>query len=175
MTEKPDRLFKKLTPENWLKWDSTSSHIVKIRDGVAESISGDDWADIYLNRPLDKTVPNDIHDLLDVARGTLCYGYFFYPLYTLGNEQTFRVQEAALRHKCAQSDAPDKISTFYKMVNWLHENGQINDTRKVQWHAARNLRNRSSHTDQQSIYDPTMAARGLEVAIDLINDLFANH
>jgi len=32
--------------------------------------------------------------MYEAARASMCYGYFFYPLYTLATQQLFRVAEA---------------------------------------------------------------------------------
>jgi hypothetical protein len=83
------RLSKKLTREDWKKEESTVSHFKKVDEySSLLSISADEWAAEFLNISLDETVPEDIRDLFEVAQGVLCYGIFFYPLYSLGAQQT---------------------------------------------------------------------------------------
>ncbi len=168
----PERLFRKLTPKNWCQHDSTPDHIVRIRNGVTTKLDGEDWVTVILESVLSPKVPREVHNLFEVAQGALCYGWFFYPLYTLGSEQLYRVIEAALRHKCAQLHVPRNKKNFGSMIDWLKKSGILTETRFGQWTAARQLRNMSSHTDRQSLYDPTMAVRGVRLAAELINALF---
>jgi hypothetical protein len=46
-------------------------------------MDGNDWARHFLAVELHEDVPADVHDLFAVARGTMLYGWFFYPLYAL--------------------------------------------------------------------------------------------
>ena len=100
-SSRPERLFKRLTPENWREHDATANHIVRIRDGIATKLNDEDWAAIILEPELTPAVPEEVRNLFEVAQGVLCYGCFFYPLYTLGSEQFYRVLEAALRPRPA--------------------------------------------------------------------------
>ncbi len=115
-----NRLFKNLSPDNWRKLDCTGSHIVRVKsDGTSEGLNEDDWASRFLGYELSQKVPEDIRNLFEVAQGVLCYGCYFYPLYTLGSEQLFRVQEAALLSKCAQMGAP-KIRKYVDAIGWMN-------------------------------------------------------
>jgi hypothetical protein len=101
-TDPEDRMaelrFKRLTVDNWQRPDPGLSIFVRLslQDGSTRPISGDDWAREILAIELSERVPLEIRRLFAVARGALVYGYFFYPLYTLGAEQLFRVAEAAV-------------------------------------------------------------------------------
>ena len=170
-----ERLFKKLTPENWRQRDSVSEHIVRVEIDHISKISEDDWADIILKTELSDSVPEDIRDLFEVAQGAMCYGCFFYPLFTLGSQQLYRVLEAALIHKCAIMNAPKSIKTFAKMVSWLQVEGIISEKRFMQWDAGRHLRNSSSHAFSQNLYDQTMAVTELLIAEGLIEELFSSN
>jgi hypothetical protein len=169
----PDRLFKKLTPENWLLPDTTADHIVRVHpNGETSSISADDWTRLILAIELSPAVPKNLRDLFEVAQGVLCYVCFFYPLYTLGNEQVYRVLEAALTHKCGELGLSRRSDRFAEKIDRLFENGHLSAQRHGQWHAVRQLRNTSSHAGRQSLIDPSMAVRGMQIAADLIDDLF---
>lgn len=68
------RLFKQLTPENWLNSDDTRSGIAVFRaDGSTVRIADQDWASRFLEEGLSVVVPLEIRNLFEVARGTLCY------------------------------------------------------------------------------------------------------
>lgn len=165
-------LFKNLTPENWRQHDPTSDHIMRTRDGKFEKISGDEWASWILKPQLVAAVPEDVKNLFEVARGVLCYGHFFYPLYVLGSEQLFRVQEAALRHKCVEMGAPKKVKTFDAMLSWLRDNGTLSEDSFGRWTAARQLRNAGSHATRQMLFGPPEAVSTAAIAAEMINDLF---
>jgi len=165
--------FKQLTPENWLEHDTTGSHIVSVSPtGVTSTPTGDGWATMILKPHLSEKTPNDLVELFEVARSALCYGFFFYPLYTLGSEQLYRVIESAVALKCEQEKAPKKVNKFKDRIEWLIKKGIIDQNFRDKFHAARELRNRASHMDRQFIYDQTMAIRGVAVAVELIDILF---
>lgn len=168
-----DRLFKKLTPDNWRELDDTGSHIVRIKpDNTSESLSEDDWASIFLRYELSQTVPEEIRNLFGAAQGVFCYGCYFYPLYTLGSGQLFRVLEAALLNRCAQLGAPKKVKRYVEAIDWMKERGVLSEARYNQWNASRRLRNAFSHPDKQHLFSQPMAASNLEGAVELINELF---
>lgn len=174
MSYKPARrLFKKLTSQNWRQRDTTADVIARVRqDGSTVKISDDEWAEAILESKLSPVVPEDVRNLFDVAQGVICYGGYFYPLYTLGHEQLFRVLEAALCHKCADLSAPKRANNFSRNLRWLREAGRLSEQRYAQWDAARNLRNMASHADRQSLVDPTVALSGIRLTAELINELF---
>jgi len=173
--ELTSRLFKRLTSQNWRQHDTTADIIVQMhKDGTTSKINDDEWATFILEIDLTPDVPENVRNLFEVAQGVLCYGSYFYPLYTLGHEQIFRVLESALRHKCVELGKPGRADTFSRMLNWLREYGRLPDYHYVRWDAARKLRNMASHADRQSLVDPTWAVRTLSVAAELINELFAS-
>ena len=174
MTNQPtEQQFKTLTAKNWLLRDTTADCFVHVHpNGETSPISNDGWARLVLEIELRPAVPRDVRDLFAVAQGVLCYGCFFYPLYTLGNEQVFRVLEAALTHKYRQLRLPRSSGSFVDKIDGLFRSGHLDEQQLSQWHAARKLRNASSHPDRQTLIFPTTAIGGLQTAADLIDDLF---
>ena len=108
--------FKTLTSENWLVADPASTIFSKVShtDGTATPMSGQEWLSLFLDPTLSKPVPDNVRALFEVARGSLAYGYFFYPLYTLACEQLFRVAEAAVSEKCRMLGAPKKTNSIQR-------------------------------------------------------------
>lgn len=165
--------FKQLTPANWDKHDPTSRHFVLIdKNGVQRTPMGSKWAKLILDPKLCPSVPDDIVEMFEVARGILVYGWFFYPLYTAGSEQLFHVHEAAVAHRCDQLNTPKTVRTFATRLDWLFDQGHLTEQRFRQWTASRGLRNCAAHKKSQSIYDPTMAVSNVDIAVELINELF---
>ena len=104
--------FKRLTQGNWLTPDPVWKHF-------AHSPTTDPataWMQEILRHDLAPTVPVAIRKLFEVARGSLAYGYLFYPLLTLGTEQIFRVLEGAITNKCSALNAPVNKSRFFDKI-----------------------------------------------------------
>ena len=126
--------FKEISSANWLVADKASTVFVKLlTSGNIESITGEDWLQLILKPQLIDTVPIEIHQLFEVARGALAYGYFFYPLYTLAAEQLYRVVEAAVSYKYNSLGGPKPSkTTFEKKIDWLFDVGVLIDTAEIQ-------------------------------------------
>lgn len=163
--------FKKLTVETWRHPDPISQLFSRLSQDPSATDGGDQWAELLLEPHLSEHVPIEVRKLFEVARGAMLYGYFFYPLYTLGNEQVFRVLESALRHKCRTLEAPSEFRSFANMKEWLESRGHLAESEI--WEAARYLRNEASHPECQDILTPHNAIRGLNMAVRLIDPLFS--
>ncbi len=166
--------IKKLTAANWRERDPATKHFSRSRaDGSFSDLAEEDWLQSVLTIELSERVPAEVRKLFAVARGTILYGYFFYPLLTLGSEQLYRVHEAALRHKWLQiSSEGKKDESFNNMLAQFGSRGLLDATQLRQWTAVRQLRNLTSHPNGQSIYLPSWAFQTIEVAADLIEALF---
>ncbi len=161
-------MFKKITVDNWREPDEISSGFINVQI--------DEWISIILEPNLREAVPVEIKKLFEVARGALVYGYFFYPLYTLGLEQLFRVVEVAVTRKCTTIEAPRAIckGRFQQKVKYLVEMKVIPNQKEEIWNAIRGLRNIASHPQDQSILAPGEAIGKLARIADEINSLFSN-
>ena len=164
--------FKEITASNWLEQDPVLKGFVRIDPNLGPvELSGDDWAAAFLEPSLDPVVLDEIQGLFEVARGAMIYGNFFYPLFTLGAEQLYRVAEAAVKQKCTQMGEVS-LRSFYNRINWLHEKSVILSADVPRWHAVRKLRNYASHPNWQQIMAPGNALGTLETLSDLINHIF---
>lgn len=164
--------FKRVTAENWQEAD------VPRLFGLT---TPDNWIGAHLQPQLSPTVPQEIASLFEVARGSMIYGWFFYPLITLGAEQCYRVLEAAVRKRCEQAGIPTKRQTkkgklidlrFVENIESLMKAGIIDATDRLGWDATRKLRNIASHPDSQTILAPGMTIGLLVSAAELLNGLF---
>lgn len=171
----PERMFKRLSRNNWREEEPHLQHYVRVQaDGTEHKPTADDWVDDILRPELSSAVPEDIRNLFEVAQGAMCYGCFFYPLFTLGHEQMFRVLEAALATRARQLSAPvGATKSFARCLEWLEKEKLLPPERIAQWEAAKELRNRASHADKQSLYDPPMAAGFAHSAREFIDELYA--
>ncbi len=157
--------FKTIDVHNWLNPDPVVLHFKGMEDAT-------DYVRIVLAPRLSANVPEDVEKLFEVARAGVLYGYLFYPLYTLGREQLFRVGEAAVASRCEQLGAPKERRTFEQRIDWLAEQGVFGRREFSGWHALRRLRNMASHPERQSIDTPGSAIGFLEAVAEDINALF---
>jgi hypothetical protein len=166
--------FKDLTPNNWDAPDPVSELFVRPSPIVGVvSMNGNDWARLFLGVELSDRVPQDIRDLFAVARGTMVYGWFFYPLFQLGQEQLFRVAEAAARERYHALGGEDEQPAFYDSVEYLVEHGAIAAEGKERWEGFRYFRNAGSHPRRQVVMPPGPIAGALMTMAERIEALYA--
>jgi Domain of unknown function (DUF4145) len=162
--------YKRLTLENWLTVDPAWSGVVM---SSSQPNPSEAWVYDLIQIELDPVVPLSIRKLFEIARGTLVYSLMFYPLLSIGTEQMFRVFDAAVSAKCKEMKAPSKVQRFADRIKWLGEHTVILPEQQSRWTAIRHLRNEASHPTDQSILPPTEALMILDIAVELINPLFA--
>lgn len=161
--------FRELSPTNWSAPDPILRHLVWIRpDGSHEPVSGDFLAEGILSIRLNDAVPPAIRALFEVARGSMCYGYYFYPLYALGAEQLYRVAEAALKHRCQGS----KRTRFVDLIGEAISARIVPEDMRQELDAIRQMRNYSSHPEDQTILWPGDAKTTVDRVGLLLNTLF---
>jgi len=165
--------FKKLTAENWLHPDPVLAPFASLplTDGTVRQITPEEWVRRITSRELSPAVPQDIQALFEVAKGAMTYGSLFYPLFTLGTEQLYRVLETAVRQKCQRMQAPKSKSTYQKQVDWLMDQAVLDRQDEIRWQGARGLRNLASHPEQQTIIMPGQALDTLYFVAERIDQL----
>ena len=166
--------IKTLTTENWLQPDIIPSVLTKLslNDHYAYLMTAEDWVAQFTKPKLAMTVPNEVQVLFEVARGSLAYGYFFYPLYTLAAEQLFRVGEAAVSAKYLLVGGTKK-KDFQKKLEYLRDKKMITDVEFSDWHTIRQFRNLVSHPERQNIFPPGQIVGMLGHVANSVNKLFA--
>ena len=165
--------MKRLTMENWLEPDPIMRVFVRWSQEGYRPTTKEDWAQPILEITLAPEVPLNVRKMFEVARGCMLYGCMFYPLFTLGSQQLYRVLDAAAYEKCVRGGLPASTKgSFHDRILELERAGMLTGWRLEQWRSARHLRNYSSHEVGQSIYDPGSAIWGLERAADMIHGLF---
>src|SRR6266542_1368598 len=163
--------FKPLTVENWLVPDPVMAVFAKmdLRTGEASSVTADEWVEIFLKPTLLETVPINITRLFEASRGAMLYGYFFYPLYTLGLEQVYRVAEAAITAKCEEIGIDNPYAKFVDNINALVKKNVLTSKEGEEWHVIRDMRNKASHPKEQMILPPGVASALLQDLANKIN------
>lgn len=171
--------FKRLTANNWDEPDETSSIWVRRSRLVPGEIpvDGNAWARKFLAVELTGPVPTDVADLFEGARGTLLYGWFYYPLYAIGEEQLHRVADTAVATRYQELAGPTNkrghVPSFVERIKWLVSRGVIAAEREHQWEAIRVLRNIGTHPRFQALHTPNDVLRSLEIVADFVSALFA--
>ncbi len=161
--------FKVLTAENIVKFDPVLGWIgVSVDPGPEQDEFRRSLVQTVQSMQLAETVPVALRRHFFVARGTICYGLCFYPLFDVGFEQLLRIAERAVAVKCSEAGAPPKVKRFVDQIKFLTEQGIITSPR---WDAIRMLRNMSSHHKDQTIHAPKVIDR-FRLIVDEINALF---
>ena len=166
--------FKTLTSANLLEPDPLTiafSNLLDVSTGTARQMSRDEFLAFSLEPQLIEAVPQDVRTLMEGARGAMCYGYFFYPLFMVGVEQLFRTAEAAARQRARQLDGPWR-SKFFQVVDFLVVQGIVSEADKDRWNTIRRLRNEASHPKFQQVMTPGPCVDTLVTIASAINKLF---
>jgi hypothetical protein len=117
--------FKQITPANVLQHDDHPTDASRLREK---------WVTECLKPKLQPGVPEEVAFLFEIARGSLIYAIFFLPLASLATEESFRVLEAGVRHRCKQLGLAKKKSAkanafpdkpYLDLVTALHKAGKI--------------------------------------------------
>jgi len=174
--------IKRITAANWQHPDKTTMLLLEMT-AVAKTTK--QWVEAFLRPTLNPTAPKEIAKLLEVARGAMIYGWYFYPLSTLGAEQCWRVMEAGVRVRCQQVGISTvktvkkgklkgqvKENSFGENIEALVRRGKISVPDQSRWKAAKDLRNSASHPERQTIWDSWQALGILHNCVDFLNDLF---
>lgn len=166
--------FKKLGKINWLEPDKALNGLHRIlSDGSSRPILHDELIDDIQKPRLNDFVPFEINKLFEVARGTMFYGYFFYPIYTLASEQFTRIAETAINIKCDTLNCPKSKNTFSKKVDWFLQESILSIDSHKKWKSIVQLRNNFSHPSRQNIFNPAMAINLMDAVAKNINLLFS--
>ena len=118
----------------------------------------------------------------EVARGSLLYGWFYYPLYALGEHELRRVADAAALHRYRHAGGPPlkkpdqqgkpRWPSFKARVAWLGDQGILPQQSRGRWEAIVDLRNEGSHATFRHLVMPIDALRTMEMLAQEIGGLF---
>lgn len=168
--------FKKLTQSNWCE-----PSVPQFFPGRTE----ENWIKDVMEPALIDAVPEEVRRMFEVARGSILYGWFFYPLLTLAPEQIYRVQEAAIRERCKSAGIPTETPpkkngdvmprNFGHLLGELRVRGLLPEDESDAWENVRKIRNHVSHPQTQSINVPSAAIMTVQVAARRINQLFSDN
>lgn len=154
--------FSRVTESNWLSPDRENY--------MPLGITQDEWIAPFLQPQLNPSVPLNVVQAFEVARGCMIYCWFFYPLATLGAEQLARVGEVAMHERCRL--AGGRGTEFTAMASELMSLKVLSEEEFVRWRALAGLAS-DLRPAGITIFDPGQAITALRSVTDLINGLFA--
>jgi hypothetical protein len=164
--------IKELTPGNWRDADPVMAAFGKLDPQRGpRKMEADDWAEIILSIDIDPRAPQELRSLFTAARGCLLYGWFYYPLYALGDDQLHRVAERAVAYRAKQVGAPSNVRNFKDRIDWLGERGVIPSKDVRRWHAIRGVRNEGTHPDFQRLAPPSWSIETLMIVAEAIDQV----
>jgi hypothetical protein len=176
---------KHLTIENWTTPDETGRLFVEVnmQTGERRAASGNGWVEQFLAVKLAPSAPVEVREMWEVAQGLLCYGWFYYPLYAIGEHQLRRIADAAILHryklaggppnkKADPEDGQPTWPSFKRRVDWLIASGVIPAEKRDRWDVIRDLRNETTHASIRHLTPPHEGLRVLELLSSEIDALF---
>jgi hypothetical protein len=140
--------------------------------GAVVSMDGDDWARQFLAVEVKEHVPDEVRELFAVARGAALYGWFYYPMFYLGEEQLHRVMETAAKAAYRQLGGTIAKPRFAEVIDWLVRRRAIHPEDAERWHGVRWLRNAASHPERQSVVGPPAVLAMFKAGAHDMNRLF---
>lgn len=167
--------MKKLTTENWLDVDPIIASGIFVQlslaDGTVQQVSAQDWTKRLLAVQVSPEVPTAVRDQIEIARGAMIYGSLFYPLFTLGLEQLFRITESAARAKAACLGMPTNRK-YHEILADLQAQGTLTASDHQEWSGLRQFRNVTTHAGEAMILPPAAALNLFATIVVSINRLF---
>jgi hypothetical protein len=170
--------FKEIILANWNQPDDQTALWMQMT-AVAKDV--EQWLVFFMRPQCSAKVPDDLVEMLEVARGVMIYSMLFYPMATTGAEQCYRILDTGARVRCQQLGISTKVVTksgwerdtrFHENLDELLKSGHFTQPHRERWDAVRRLRNSTSHPERQMILDPGQAQGQLELAVEFLNELF---
>lgn len=154
--------FSRITEDNWLSPDR--KHYIPM------GVTREQWIAFFLSQQLSPDVPQTILRAFEVARATMIYSWFFYPLATLGQEQLFRVGKLAVHERCRalQQESNDYDGQLEALVAAQI----ISSETRIRWSAVGRLADDRAFLAGPTLMDAGQAIGTLELMARLISALF---
>jgi len=155
-----------LSPAEPLQWLALSGAISPRNAAPLQQ-----WVEVIQTPVMNPQVPKEVRDIFEVAKGCITYGVLFYPLFSIGTAQLFRMCETAVKLRAEAAGGHSDLH-FKDAVDLLIKHGVIEEQKRQRWDALRSLRNSTSHPKMQMILPPANAIHFLETIADDINAMY---
>lgn len=160
--------FKRITPENFTVPDLSRAF------GLADHAQ---WIAWFNEVTIEQCVPEPVRRLFELARGSMIYGWLYYPLLSSGLEQCGRCMEAGLRYAAVPLlswPAPDNQTkrSYRTLIDSMIKKGHLLKADESRWLAALDLRNDAAHPKKPTIWAPGHARSALATTAERLNALF---
>jgi hypothetical protein len=130
------------------------------------------WIELFNEPQLVDLVPEHVRGMFEHARGAMIYGWYYYPLLTVGYAECARTIEAGARN-ASMLLWPDRTPKRYaEMIKDLHGGGWIGDSDADRWQLGRQIRNSFAHPSGPTILPPGQASAKLRGCAEQLNALF---
>jgi hypothetical protein len=160
--------FKMVDAANVLEPDPIISKMATREDDVIRPMVPSDLLRPILAVTLAAPVPFEVRRAFLFARNAMCYGFWYYPLITIGSQQILRVADYATDVAITASGGKPRRS-FRGRVDQLVARGILDHTRLHTWEAICRLRNRATHPDWQEVWGIPQTVRVVEtVATEIL-------
>lgn len=140
--------FKLVTAQNLADPDPLVSLLVTREGETFRRMTPEDFARPILAVTLEEPVPFEVRHAFLYARNAMCYGYWYWPVVTLGFEQVLRVADFATNVAARANGLKPKWS-FERRIDQLIAATIIETERKPVWNYIRKLRNKVTHPERQ--------------------------
>lgn len=138
----------------------------------AQNFTPQSYVTIILSYELIDSTPAEVRDMFDRVKATMSYGIYHYPIFTVAQDATYQMMEAALYHFCTSHGLSLKKPTFEKLIQYCKKNKLFNEEREGFWRAIQSLRNMTSHKRTTKTSGPNDALSSLQNAKEEIDALF---
>lgn len=160
--------FKRITPENFMLADLSRAFGLETHA---------QWIAWFNEVALQASVPEPVRRLFELARGSMIYGWLYYPLLTVGFDQCGRCVEAGVRHAAVPllgCEPPQQQKIKYRaLIERMVKHGHILESDEPQWMSGLQLRNAAAHLTTPAIGSPGDARAALCITARQLNALFA--
>lgn len=126
----------------------------------------------FTSATLSEHVPETAFQMFEVAKGTMVYGLFFYPLYTIGQDHLSRLFEWVVKERYRTLSGRTDDRNLKTALEWLLTNGHFPPDSEVRWRASYEICNSMAHPTMQYITTPADAARYLRHMRELLEHLY---
>jgi hypothetical protein len=143
--------FKMVDEMNLLAPDPLMGSMATRENDVVRPMIPNDLLQPILAVTLEERVPFEVRRAFFFARNAMCYGYWYYPLITLGSQQLLRVADYATE-VAGSVNGLTPHRNFRPRIDQLVAAGVIDSANRGTWELICRFRNKATHPEWQQIW-----------------------